>query len=148
MLREDTKRVNGKDQSVVVFRSDKFDDTGVYAVKRWCKVTQEGPADNFFATTTALPVLQVDETAPTTVAGTTTAASQREGTEATLAEGFDVDDDNAPAPENIPVPGQEAPTIGQTWGWDGMCRRRQCQGTEHRATRRRYRPTHVYQGCR
>ena len=45
-------------------------------------------------------------------------------------EGFEVDDDNDPAPENIPAPAEASPVVidgglyeGQTWGWDGIdCR--------------------------
>ena len=45
-------------------------------------------------------------------------------------EGFEVDDDNDPAPENIPDPAEGPPVVieaglyeGQTWGWDGIdCR--------------------------
>jgi len=39
--------------------------------------------------------------------------------------GFEVDDDNEPAPENIPAP--DAPQVGicegQDWGWDGFDQR-------------------------
>ena len=45
------------------------------------------------------------------------------------AEGFEVDDDNDPAPENVPQL-FDNPTVtdaglykGQTWGWNGMDRR-------------------------
>lgn len=41
--------------------------------------------------------------------------------------GLDVDDDNNPAPENIPDPSGQAPGLqrgkvnpGQTWGWSGV----------------------------
>lgn len=43
-------------------------------------------------------------------------------------QGFDVDDDNEPVPENIPSPDAPAPVNnglyeGQSWGWDGIdCR--------------------------
>jgi hypothetical protein len=44
------------------------------------------------------------------------------------AEGFEVDDDNDPAPENIPAIWDETPVAndlfeGQSWGWDGVDRR-------------------------
>ena len=48
--------------------------------------------------------------------------------------GFEVDDDNEPAPEN--VPGGNAPPVnggalleGQEWGWDGIDRRAMLQGS-------------------
>ena len=45
--------------------------------------------------------------------------------------GFDINDDNEPAPENIPVKNGvigkatfDSLFEGQTWGWDGLCDRR------------------------
>ena len=43
--------------------------------------------------------------------------------------GFDVDDDDAPAPENVPGPteedcGNDGLYDGQSWGWSGFCERR------------------------
>jgi hypothetical protein len=50
-------------------------------------------------------------------------------------EGFEVDDDNDPAPENIPDPAEAPPVVieaglyeGQTWGWDGVDRRHTAGG--------------------
>ena len=41
-------------------------------------------------------------------------------------QGFEVDDDNEPVPENIPVDGNNSPQVvlkdGQSWGWDGIDR--------------------------
>ena len=46
------------------------------------------------------------------------------------AEGFEVDDDNDPAPENVPGLFDVPPVVvdsglfeGQSWGWDGIDRR-------------------------
>ena len=48
--------------------------------------------------------------------------------------GFEVDDDNEPAPENVPA--VDAPPVnggslleGQKWGWDGIDRRAMLQGS-------------------
>jgi hypothetical protein len=41
-----------------------------------------------------------------------------------LAEGFDVDDDNQPAPENIPTAGEMTTGMQQRWGWNGICNRK------------------------
>ena len=50
-------------------------------------------------------------------------------------EGFEVDDDNDPAPENIPAPAEAPPVVnegglyeGQTWGWDGIDHRQMAGG--------------------
>jgi len=42
------------------------------------------------------------------------------------SQGFEVDDDNEPVPENIPIGGTSSDNDlkdGQTWGWDGIDRR-------------------------
>lgn len=53
VLRQDTKKVNRRDQLCIVVRHDdyKADDGGdieLYGVKQWFRITKEGPADYFF----------------------------------------------------------------------------------------------------
>jgi hypothetical protein len=48
------------------------------------------------------------------------------------ATGFDVDDDNDPAPENITVKG-ETVLDAQTWGWNGICYRKLTGLADHPA---------------
>ncbi len=51
--------------------------------------------------------------------------------------GFLVDDDNEPAPENIPLPQRNnnnaATDDGRTWGWAGIDHRKQANGISSRA---------------
>ena len=39
-------------------------------------------------------------------------------------QGLMVDDNNDPAPENIPVPGLIETNNESSWGWDGTCNRK------------------------
>mmetsp|Transcript_13949 Transcript_13949/g.33457 ORF Transcript_13949/g.33457 Transcript_13949/m.33457 type:complete len:220 (+) Transcript_13949:4339-4998(+) len=132
VLSEEKKRVNGKEQVVILLRHESFSPHDVYAVKRWCNVTVEGPEEALFTAAAEAPVPEpvVGENDNTTT--TTTSTSRREDVVQVLADGFDVDDDDAPAPENLPDPTDQT-QHAQTWGWDGICRRRQAQNTEHKA---------------
>ena len=53
-----------------------------------------------------------------------------EDVENVRAMGFGVDDDNDPAPENVPNPNEAVVTTedglytGQQWGWAGFCNRK------------------------
>ena len=35
---------------MITFHCDKFDDEELYAVERYCKIVEEGPAESFFST--------------------------------------------------------------------------------------------------
>ena len=47
----------------------------------------------------------------------------------------EIDDDNAPAPENIPSDGSnaDADDVFSGWGHDGVCQRRQSSGLNNEA---------------
>ena len=55
------------------------------------------------------------------------------------AMGFGVDDDNEPAPENVPPPNLRVETTdegwlqGQSWGWAGFCNRKKEGGVREKA---------------
>ena len=93
-------------------------------------MTVEGPEETLFgAAHVAAPVPAPggeEETAAPVV------ETVREEIVQVVADGFDVDDDNLPAPENIPDPTDNS-KHQQEWGWDGICRRRQAQNSDHPA---------------
>ena len=134
VIGQDKKVVNGREQVVILLRHESFDPNDVYAVKRWCRVTVEGPTSELFTQATEQPVVETvlaageEEQQPRTSAST-----RQEEIVQTIQDGFDVDDDDAPAPENIPTPDPPR-QHQQTWGWDGICRRRQAQNLEHKAS--------------
>ena len=55
VLKEETKTVNSKKQVVVVLRHESFTPHDVYAVKRWCTVSIEGPESEVFTTVADAP---------------------------------------------------------------------------------------------
>ena len=48
VIKQDTRQVNKRQQSVVIFLHDDFNTAEVYCVKRWAKVTNEGSEEHFF----------------------------------------------------------------------------------------------------
>ena len=138
------KRVNRREQICVTFRHDSFPNETLYCAVRFCKVVTEGDPVNFFLDDDA-PTADADAgaTAANTGADGNTGEDRQEipdGLTASLRAtsddialmrgmGFDVDDDNDPAPENVPGDNQQEASDdglyeGQSWGWQGFCDRR------------------------
>ena len=131
--------IKGHDQVSIVFQHDELNGSEVYSVKRSVKVTEEGSSEHFF-----------DNVSMTVMGGTLEATQeQADGEETQELEqviledlwnttgavedmtqvqqlGFEVDDDNELAEENIPTT-EDQEEHGQQWGWMGVCHR-QLQG--------------------
>ena len=149
VLRQEIKRVNRRQQMCVVFRHNDWPDQELYTVKRWAKsgVVEEGDPEKLFDSPAA-PTLAPNENVPPLNSneneergdaipaavfnlGQGTAPSN-EDIAYVRGLGFDVDDDNMPAPENIPEPNVPRPTdYGQTWGWDGIDHRKKGDYFDH-----------------
>lgn len=131
LIRQEEKTVNRKMQQCYVFRHDEFPDKELHCVARWCKISKEGPEEKFFSP-------PQDKQASETVAEATNedvseVTGRLFGTRAVAEDianirrqGLDVDDDNEPAPENIPdanTTTEKLPNglcVGQVYGWDGV----------------------------
>jgi hypothetical protein len=131
---KEVRKIAGREQECVLFRHDDFDDEILYCAVRWVVVTTES-AIPFHAE----PVRQEEEAAEeprTEISGDLFQRNNRaRGTAEDVSEfrsaGFDVDDDNDPAPENIPTTVPATPTPeGLQWGWNGVCQRQLAQGDE------------------
>ena len=48
VIKQDTRVVNKRQQSVVIFRHDNFNMAEVYCMKLWAKVTNEGIIEHLF----------------------------------------------------------------------------------------------------
>ena len=136
-IKKEKRSVNRKDQDCIIFRHDRFLNQELYCTSKFCKVLKEGSRVDFFADATS-------DSAPPVEAQVNLNESESDllpdgfehlrGTSEDIAimtdMGFDVDDDNLPAPENVPDPSaqQSASTNGlfdgQSWGWNGICNRR------------------------
>ena len=134
-IRREEKRVKSRTQLCVVFRHDLFPNEEVYCVVRFCKVLKEGSSEDVFPlAAVALPADQFaqcpqgEEERVELPAGHEHFRGTSEDIAIMRGLGFDVDDDNMPAPENVPTPNEREATAelyeGQSWGWDGFCERR------------------------
>jgi hypothetical protein len=116
-----------------------FGENLIYCAEPYAKVKVEGEGDGFFnKDKTDLPIFA---NAPTFSADDVckpidTSVLDMGGSGSTRSDdialarrqGLDVDDDNEPAPENIPAVGttidSTASLHGQEWGWGGTCHRK------------------------
>ena len=104
----------------------------IYTVSRWCSVTEEGPSDFFFSNDELNnrgesngagndAVDTADKELPAVV-GQINSRGMQDGDVLNLQGQVEIDDDNAPAPENIPSNGPDAADeIFSDWGHDGVC---------------------------
>ena len=139
------KKVNRRNQLVMVLKHEDFktndgEPEEIYAVTRWCKVKEEGTSNLFFDTD------NVDGRAGSFVSESGEALEVpaiveqintrgfNEGDIVSLEGQVDIDDDNAPAPENIPTPSNDSGNqYFYSWGHDRVCQRRQVGGQNNEA---------------
>ena len=109
-IREEMKTVNNKQVMCFVFRHDDFEGVKLHCVWRWSKVTTEGDPEHFFRSSTQVAASNEEEGA--TEHEVLTLEEFEYDVQHLCAEGYDVDDDNEPASENMPTnknePGAEA----------------------------------------
>ena len=122
-VRRETKTINRRQQLCIVMRHDDFPNQLLHAVQRWVKVTREAPSR--FDT--------ADEDMVEAAAAATAPIREQNNNEDALIsvshaddvaryqnEGFLVDDDNDPAPENIAVECNDPTITYDKWGWNGI----------------------------
>jgi len=128
--REVTTR-GGKTFVSIFYRSDTIPGL-LHSAERWATVLEQPTGEIWGgepeATTAAAPAAQNEQNEP--IADFVFNAQNRtEDIALVRAMGFEVDDDNEPAPENVPA--DDAPLFrlgeglfeGQEWGWDGIDQR-------------------------
>ena len=121
-IRKEKKTVNRKEQWCIIFRHDDFPNKEIYCVERYCKVLKEGPTGQFFALDNAdlAPTIAEEEPetglieTPTTIPG----GNVNDDIVRIRMQGLEVDDDNDPAPENIPT-ATNIPSDSPFTGWTG-----------------------------
>ena len=132
-----TRVINRKSKQVFTFTSEDFEGVDeLYAVCSHFIIHELGHANEYFAQVPVaverpvggdgqilLPTLPVANHTPGEDAFT------REQIDAMLAEQITVDDDNAPAPENIPRPQTGDGVLYDEWGHKGIDYRRRGSGT-------------------
>jgi hypothetical protein len=121
----------------IIFTHEAFGTSLIYCTERWAKVEVEGDSYEFFDKKEELPAVanaptftleDLNRPIDTSLLDKMGRTSRAEDIAMARAQGLDVDDDNDPAPENIPVRGAPAESDenphGQEWGWGGTCHRK------------------------
>jgi hypothetical protein len=142
------KKVNKKEHNCIFLFHEDFPNQELYAIKRWVSVSQEGPAGQYFFDEPLVEgvetVVEQDEEEGVEIPREINLVGLRNNASAEdmallRAEGFDIDDDNEPAPENIPdLIARDGTVVNndqQEWGWSGIDNRKSNGGgSQHGAT--------------
>ena len=118
--------------NAVFFVSPSVPNVELYSAKRYAVVTTEGPPEDLFASPSSTVQRSVQPTSPSMRSGDQAPTDDRNRAEDIAIvenQGFDVDDDNRPAEENVPtnsgpVANDAGLYPGQKWGWNGFDQRR------------------------
>ena len=116
-IRQEVRKVNRKDQMCLVFRHPALDNEELHAVKRWVRIDSQGHPDHFFEPLD-LPVDLNQNVEPIDVPEVPTIVGENDSSRI-RALGFEVDDDDEPAAENLLPANPNEVTYGQ-WGWNGI----------------------------
>ena len=138
VIGREVKKVSKKKQMCILFRHNSFENFTLYCVKCWVQVISEGDPSQFFNVPREVPASE-EETNDGSLEEQDRAidnrmlacSSNHEDIQHMRSLGLDVDDDNDPAPENIPDHEPLAET-NQTWGWNGLDYRALKNGTNVR----------------
>ena len=128
-IRQEVKKVSRRDQLCIIVHHDDFkmadgEFIELHAVKQYFKVTEEGDPDLFFddpgesqGQREATP-----DPLPDVVGEVLNGQSEINNTLEALCGVVDIDDDNEPAPENLPAP-MDDPVgyLSTDWGHNGFC---------------------------
>ena len=130
-IHQEVKRINRHDQlSLVVTHNDLHDYEGnlheLHAVKRYFTVEEEGDPDLFFDASALGQEPEGQQVPLPPVIDTDDNGVNHGGANkliAALTGVVEIDDDNEPAPENIPVPesATTSPIRHSSWGHSGFC---------------------------
>ena len=129
VISQEEKLVSKRRQVCLTMRHEDFDDRQIlHAVARFCKVTEEGPVESFFDLPSANELTNETDVA---LEGAEIIAREipvilNEDISNFRAQGFSVDDDNEPAPENIPTATDPATDgiLYKPWGSQPLDKRR------------------------
>ena len=134
MIHQEVKKINCKDQLAIVVKHDDFigmdqEPQEFYAVKKHFSIQVDGDPDVFFDVSLVQEdgeeELDQQEVLPTVVNDELMGQnhSRQNDLVVALTGLMDVDDDNEPVPESIPVHTAPPPpsVLSQEWGHEGFC---------------------------
>lgn len=128
VVRRESKTINRKPQMAIVVTHEEFPNKELYAVEKHFMITKEGPVEYFFEVDNEAGRKEMEQTA----VKLPKAALDSVGNDPRLVDELrgvvDVDDDNDPAPENIPDVGKDSEDnsgVFNEWGHNGICYRKE-----------------------
>jgi hypothetical protein len=131
--RQEVKKVNRRDQMTLVMTHEAFQHDGeyieLYAAKRFCIIKKEGDPDFFFTIEPAGNNFEAQEAelVPQEVQDIIQRGTLKDGDMEVTGDFVEIDDDNEPAPENMPQEGEGGDPMnifGDWGGHPGTCYRR------------------------
>lgn len=130
VVRQEEKIIRRTKVAAVVIRHDSFQQDGndieLYAHPRYFRIIKEGPEEHFFAPTQVAEQEDGPEENGIPVPQELGAVVDRDDVGIARASGINVDDDNQPAPENLPDPADPSNDVFGNWDqYTGICPRRQ-----------------------
>ncbi len=147
-VRHEQITCRGLAYEAVFFTSDSVTGIELSAARRFVVIKEQGPEEGLWDTPASNPPASGASPAQGVGGGTSisipiaindaifhSSGSRAEDIAIVCNQGFNVDDDDEPVPENIPSPDAPLPVShglyeGQTWGWDGIDRRANNGGYE------------------
>ena len=161
VIRCEVKKISRRDQEAIVFTHDDYKEENgllveLYACQRYCKILQEGPPDQFFIGGSNDGDENVNGQAEGEVELPDIVHKNANSGSTALNEiisqmrnqGFFVDDDNLPVPENIPDTVPESSSVNERninsndvmkeWGHDGLCYRKVSEARDSKASLKKY----------
>ena len=141
-IRQEVKPVSRKEQLTLIVHHEDFkndDDSYIelYAVKRYWKVHKEGDSDYFFdaqAPTNEQEDEDEQRLLPDAIGVHLSGEARTTETIIALRDEVDIDDDNEPAPENVPEQNESSDSLLKAeWGHSGYCYRKTMNFGNHKA---------------
>jgi hypothetical protein len=129
VIRRESRKINSRDQMAIIMRHDDFPGVELYCVERYAHINTAGPAEHYFEAM-APPARGPDEEPlpanvelPQEVVPFLEMRDVNPTDAQLIASVVPTDDDNEPAPENVPE-GDHFTTISGEWGHSNICNRK------------------------
>ena len=125
VIRKEVRKINRRDQMAIVMRHDEFPGIELYCIEKFVHITTSGPPEHYFTDTAAVATSnqegdgngQDNNALPDEVVAFLDSDRIPNENANYIANLIPTDDDNEPAPENIPQ-GDHFATLSGEWGHD------------------------------
>lgn len=138
VIRQEAKKINHREQMAIVMRHDDFPGVELYCVEKFVRIETSGSVEHYFTTVAAARVQEdengVDsEALPQHVVAFLERDLIDNDSARLIANAIPTDNDNDPAPENVPQ-GDHFANLSGEWGHNNICSRRITGVRDNRAS--------------